>query len=43
MVRFKKEKNSPIIVSENGKIIKINPRDLKEKLSFPKRSLWFNN
>jgi len=30
MVRFKMEKNSPIIISENGKIIKINPKDLKE-------------
>lgn len=28
MVKFKKEKNSPLVISENGKVKKIAPEDI---------------
>jgi len=30
MIKFKKQKNTPLVISENGKIIKVHPKDLKE-------------
>jgi len=36
MVVFKKQKNSPLIVSRNGKIIKINPENIQPTTSAKK-------
>jgi len=34
LVKFKKEKNSPLVVSKSGKIVKIEPEDIPLKASY---------
>lgn len=32
MLKFKEHKNTPLVISENGKILKIYPKDLKKEI-----------
>jgi hypothetical protein len=34
LVKFKKEKNSPLVVSKSGKIVKIKPEDIPPEASY---------
>jgi len=34
MVKFKKRKNSPIIMSKNGKVVEIEPQKIKPTTSY---------
>jgi imidazolonepropionase-like amidohydrolase len=34
MIQFKIEKNSPVVVVENGKILKVNPKDLPPTIKY---------
>ncbi len=36
MIQFKIEKNSPVVIMENGKILKINPKDLPPTIKYKK-------
>jgi hypothetical protein len=37
LVEFKKQKNTPLVVSRNGKIIEINPNQIQSTITYERK------